>query len=53
MNLQNSQDYYGKVLGGSDDLRTDACCTFERPSDAVMQALASFIEQVDNAKRES
>ena len=46
MNLQNSQDYYGKVLGGSQDLRTDACSTFERPSDAVMAALANVHEEV-------
>ncbi|APE29319.1 methyltransferase domain-containing protein [Aurantiacibacter gangjinensis] len=46
MNLQNSQDYYGKVLGGSGDLRTDACCTFEMPSSAVMQALKNVHEEV-------
>lgn len=39
MNLQNSQDYYGKVLATSADLKTDACCTFERPGDAVLAAL--------------
>jgi len=28
MNIQdNVKDYYGKVLKGSDDLQTDACCT--------------------------
>lgn len=26
--LSNAQDYYGKVLKGSGDLRTDACATF-------------------------
>ncbi|GGD58411.1 methyltransferase domain-containing protein [Erythrobacter arachoides] len=46
MNLQNAQDYYGKVLGGSQDLRTDACCTFERPSDAIMRALANVHPEV-------
>ena len=46
MNLQNSQDYYGKVLGGSQDLRTDACCTFEMPSQAVMAALRNVHEDV-------
>lgn len=46
MNLQNSQDYYGKVLGGSDDLRTDACCTFEMPSSSVMHALKNVHEDV-------
>ncbi len=46
MNLQNSQDYYGKVLGGSEDLRTDACCTFEMPSDAVRRALRNVHQEV-------
>jgi SAM-dependent methyltransferase len=46
MNLQNSQDYYGKVLGGSQDLRTDACCTFEMPSAAIRTALANVHEEV-------
>ena len=46
MNLENSQDYYGKVLGGSADLRTDACCTFEMPSDAVQRALKNVHEEV-------
>ncbi|VVS99180.1 methyltransferase domain-containing protein [Erythrobacter sp. EC-HK427] len=46
MNLQNSQNYYGKVLGGSSDLRTDACCTFEMPGDAVRKALKNVHEEV-------
>lgn len=46
MNLQNSQDYYGKVLGGSADLRTDACCTFEMPGEAVRKALKNVHEEV-------
>ncbi len=46
MNLQNSQDYYGKVLTGSADLKTDACCTAEAPPPAVMAALRNVHEEV-------
>ena len=44
MNLENSQNYYGKVLEGSSDLRTDACCTFEMPSPSVREALRNVHE---------
>ena len=46
MNLQNSQEYYGKVLSGSDDLKTDACCTAEAPAPHVMGALMNVHEEV-------
>ncbi|WAT16721.1 methyltransferase domain-containing protein [Aurantiacibacter sp. MUD11] len=46
MNLENSQNYYGKVLEGSADLRTDACCTFEMPSASVREALRNVHEEV-------
>lgn len=46
MNLENSQNYYGKVLGGSADLRTDACCTFEMQSHAIREALRNVHEEV-------
>lgn len=39
MNIENSRDYYGKVLSGSDDLKTDACCTTEAPPPAIMTAM--------------
>ena len=39
MNIENAQDYYGKVLQSSDDLKTDACCTAEAPPPRVMDAL--------------
>jgi arsenite methyltransferase len=39
MTLQNAQDYYGKVLQGSADLITDACCTAEAPPPEVLAAL--------------
>ena len=41
MNLQNAQDYYGKVLESSADLRTDACCTAEMPAPHILEALAN------------
>lgn len=46
MNLENSQDYYGKVLGGSADLRTDACCTLEMPAPEILNALANVHPEV-------
>ncbi|GGA09406.1 methyltransferase [Blastomonas marina] len=46
MNLENSRDYYGKVLAGSDDLKTDACCTAEAPPPAVMAAMRNVHEDV-------
>ena len=46
MNLENAQDYYGKVLATSADLRTDACCTMEAPPPAIRSALANVHEEV-------
>ncbi len=46
MNLENSRDYYGKVLTGSADLRTDACCTMEAPAPYIRAALADVHEEV-------
>lgn len=46
MNLQNAQDYYGKVLQGSADLATDACCTAEAPPPQVLAALANVHPEV-------
>lgn len=46
MTLENSRDYYGKVLGGSEDLRTDACCTAEAPPSHILQALANVHPEV-------
>ncbi len=40
MNIENSRDYYGKVLQGSADLRTDACSTADAPGPALRAALA-------------
>lgn len=41
MNIENSRDYYGQVLQGSDDLKTDACCTMEAPAPEIREALAN------------
>jgi arsenite methyltransferase len=46
MGLDNARDYYGKVLKGSQDLRTDACATVAAPSAAVRHALAQVHEDV-------
>lgn len=46
MNLENSQNYYGEVLGGSSDLRTDACCTLEAPPLAIRMALGNVHDEV-------
>lgn len=44
--LQNAQDYYGNVLEGSADLKTDACSTAEAPPPAVREALANVHPEV-------
>jgi len=46
VNIENSRDYYGKVLETSADLKTDACCTVEAPPLAVREALANVHEEV-------
>lgn len=46
MNLENSRSYYGEVLAGSADLRTDACCTLAPPPPAIRAALANVHEEV-------
>jgi SAM-dependent methyltransferase len=46
MNVENSRSYYGQVLTGSSDLRTDACCTVEAPSPGISAALANVHEEV-------
>lgn len=46
MNMENSQRYYGEVLAGSADLKTDACCTTDAPPAAVRAALANVHEEV-------
>lgn len=46
MNIENSRSYYGQVLSGSADLRTDACCTTETPSPRIRAALAHVHDEV-------
>ncbi|MEO7634703.1 MAG: methyltransferase domain-containing protein [Sphingomicrobium sp.] len=46
MNLENSQRYYGEILGGSDDLRTDACCTVAVGGSRIEAALANVHPEV-------
>jgi arsenite methyltransferase len=46
MGLENARDYYGKVLSGTQDLRTDACATAEAPTAAVRAALSHVHEEV-------
>lgn len=46
MNVQNSQNYYGQVLGQTSDLKTDACCTTEAPPPAIRAALANVHDDV-------
>lgn len=41
MNIENSRDYYGRVLQGSADLRTDACSVADAPGPALRAALAN------------
>jgi len=46
MNLETTREYYGKVLTGSADLRTDACTTAAAPPPAVRAALADVHPEV-------
>jgi SAM-dependent methyltransferase len=46
MNIENSRDYYGKVLQTSDDLKTDACCTLEAPPAQILSALKNVHDEV-------
>jgi arsenite methyltransferase len=46
LNLQNSQNYYGEVLGGSADLKTDACTMADAPPPAVRKALSNVHDEV-------
>ena len=44
--LDNARDYYGTQLGGSGDLRTDACTTSAAPPAIVQAALANIHTEV-------
>ena len=44
--LKKSQNYYGKVLGSSADLKTDACTTAEAPPPHIRAALSRIHSEV-------
>lgn len=44
--LDDVKNYYGKVLENSDDLQTNACCTFEDVPDFVKRALSNIHDEV-------
>ncbi len=46
MSIENSRFYYGEVLAGSADLRTDACCTTAAPPRPIRAALANVHDDV-------
>jgi arsenite methyltransferase len=46
LNLENSRSYYGEVLSGSADLKTDACTMADAPPAAVRTALSKVHEEV-------
>ena len=43
--LEDVRDYYGKVLSGTSDLRTAACCTDE----AYPRYIKDIIESIDDS----
>ena len=46
MSHADVQDYYGKVLQGSSDLKTNACCTAGDMPDALKKALSNIHDDV-------
>lgn len=42
------QDYYGKVLSGSKDLKTSACTTSARPAQNIIDALTLVPDEIKN-----
>lgn len=43
---ESVQDYYGKELSHSEDLKTNACCTIDAPPKHIMDALELIHEEV-------
>ena len=43
---ESVKDYYGKTLGGTKDLKTNACCTLEAPPSYIINALKNVHEEV-------
>jgi arsenite methyltransferase len=48
LTLENSRIYYGEVLTGTDDLKTDACTMADAPPPAVRVALSNVHSEVKN-----
>ncbi len=46
MKYENVQEYYGKVLQGSDDLQTNACCTPDDVPEYLRKVLAKIHPEV-------
>ncbi|MEH6570981.1 MAG: methyltransferase domain-containing protein [Halioglobus sp.] len=44
--LEEVKDYYGKTLQGSDDLKTDACCTLDQPPVYLKKVLSQIHDEV-------
>jgi len=40
--LKETQEYYGKILQKSDDLKTNACCTGDMPPEYIATALSNI-----------
>ena len=43
---ESVKEYYGKTLGGSEDLKTDACCTLDDTPDFLKPVLAKIHPEV-------
>jgi len=43
---QEIQDYYGKELSATEDLKTNACCTMVPPPAHIRKVLAEIHEEV-------
>ncbi len=48
MSHEQVKEYYGKVLSKTSDLKTNACCTSERPPEEIIEALKDIHEDVQN-----
>jgi len=44
--LDKVKDYYGKTLTGSEDLKTDACCTLDEPPQYLKAVLGKIHDEV-------
>lgn len=45
---ESVQDYYGKELKQSEDLKTNACCTLEAPPENIQKALKNVHDEVQS-----